>query len=470
MKIFMEIVTTLGHSVVIPLIILLVALAMRVHWKTAVQAAILVGVALTGFGWLISIFTPAVTKVLQGLIATTGLNLPVADTGWQSAPLVAFKSPVGITFFLVGLLAEVVLFLIGYTRVFFATNLWQNWGFMVWGTVAYVVTGQFWLSLGLCFFLMGLALFLAEVQADRYADYYQVPNGTTASMHNIENVVPAILLDPLWNRLGLNKKTLTPAQLKEKLGLLGEPTMIGLLLGLILGTLANFSHLQTLAGWGASLTFAVQLATVMTIFPMIAKLFGQAFRPLTSEISKRYQDQLKNQGQHGKKGPRLWFMAVDDGLGYGEEATLIAGMVLMPIMLVIAMVIPGNKMIPIVDLIALPFMVESIVAIHRGNLTKIVATGMVWLTLGLYAGSAMAPYYTETLHQYGVVLATGAALVISYNVMARPLTTVLFMIWISGNWAWLAVLVLIYLTAVIYLHLHRQDIWSYLKKMSDKNA
>lgn len=467
MKVFMDVVTVLGHSVIIPIVIFMVALALRVRLKTAVMSGLLAGVALTGFGWLISAFTPEVTQVIHQLIASTGLNLPVADTGWQTAPLIAFKSPVGISFFLIGLIVEVILFFIGYTKVFFATNLWQNWGFMVWGSVAYIVTNNFYLSFSLSLFLMMVALLLAEIHADRYASYYRVPNGTTASMHNIENVVPALLLDPLWNRLKLNRVALTPKQLKERLGLLGESTIIGVLLGLILGFLANFSHLNQLSGWGKMLSFAVQLGTVMTIFPMIAKLFGQAFRPLTTEIAERYQAKLAEKGH--SNSVKTWFIAVDDGLGYGESATLISGMILMPIMLVVAMVLPGNKMLPIVDLIALPFMLESIVAIHNGNMTKVIATGFVWFSAGLYAGSYMAPMYTLALSHYGIVAAGSLTLVVSYNVMARPLTALIFAGWISGNYFVLASIVAIYLFSWVFLRLYRDQIWAYLKKMSDKN-
>ncbi|MFT8512460.1 MAG: PTS transporter subunit IIC [Liquorilactobacillus satsumensis] len=463
MKIFMDIVTTLGHNVIIPIIIFLVALALGAKLVTAIKSSILVGVALTGFSWIIGSFTPIVTKMIEKLTNVTGLNLPIVDTGWQSSALVAFQSPVGISFFLIGLLIEAALFLIGYTKILFVTNLWQNWGFMVWGTVAYIVTNNFILSLGLSIFLMLIALFLSEVQADRYSEYYKIPNGTTASMQNIENVIPAILLDPVWNFIGLNKIELTPAKLKEKLGILGEPTIIGFILGIIIGFLANINHLSSLSSWGQILFFGIQLGTVMTIFPMIARLFGEAFKPITSEISKKYksQDSLSNK--------KKWFIAVDDGLGYGESTTLIAGMVLMPIMLFISVILPGNKMIPVVDLIALPFMLQSIVAIQRGNMAKIFATSIVWFSIGMYAGTYMAPMYTEAVSHYGIAIATGTALIISFNVMARPFTAFIFTIWVSGNIYYIMGIVLIYLLLQIFLRFKRDYIWEYLKKMSNKN-
>lgn len=87
------------------------------------------------------------------------------------------------------------------------------------------------------------SLVLAEIQADRWADYYGIENTTVDSLHNIEQVVPAIILDPLWNLLGFNKVKMTPKDFQKKLGVFGEPITMGIILGLIIGILGNLSSL-----------------------------------------------------------------------------------------------------------------------------------------------------------------------------------------------------------------------------------
>lgn len=469
---FMNIFTTLGDTVVVPVIIFIVALCLRVKTRTAMMSALLVGVGLTGFGWIINSFTPVVTKIINQMVKNTGINLPAVDTGWQTSALASFHSTVGISFFIIGLVLEIILFLIGYTKVFFPTNLWQNWGFMIWGAIAYTVTRNFWLSLGLSIFLMLYILMVAEVQADRYSDYYQINNGTTSALHNMENAVPAMLLDPLWNLIGLNKIHLTPDVLKRKLGVFGEPTFIGAVLGVIIGILGNLDRLGSLAAWGQILTFGVQLAAVMTIFPLVAHLFGNAFKPLTDEITERYSKSSaeKVSDEENIKSKKRWFLAVDDGIGYGESATIISGIILIPIVVIMAFVLPGNKTIPVVDLVSIPFMVESMVAIFRGNIVKIILTGTIWLGIGLYASSYMATMYTDAVSSYGVAVTTGAALIVSFNVMARPLNALIFAAWVSGNPLWIGLTVVVYAICQFLLRTRRPQIWSYLKKMSDKNV
>ncbi|WP_420741060.1 PTS galactitol transporter subunit IIC [Limosilactobacillus fermentum] len=464
--------TAFGASVVVPIMIFVIALFLKARPKTAMMSAFYAGVGLTGFGWIITEFTPVVTKIIKQMVDNTGIKLPVVDIGWQAGSLASFGSTVGLSFFVFGLIFELIIFALGITKVFMASNLWNNFGFMIWGTMAYYVTHNFWLSLGLSFFMLLYTLILAEVQADRWSDYYGVKNATVSSLHNIEQTIPAIILDPLWNLLGFNKVKMTPAYFKNKLGVFGEPTTLGALLGLIIGILGNINDLGTVKAWGQILQFAIQLSAVMTIFPLVTGVFAKAFSPLAEEIDKNRKKEVVEEGKeidavHDKK---RWFLGVDDGVGYGEPATIISGVILIPIMVLIAFVLPGNRTLPVVDLISLPFMVESIVAITRGNILKVIANGIVWFSLGLYASSWLGTVYTGAVSHYGAAIPAGVVLITSFNLMARPLNALVFAAFISQNPLWIGLCIVVYLVLLYVLRRYRSQIWTYLNKMADKNA
>ena len=461
-----------GASVVVPIMIFIVALCLKVKPKTAMMSAFYAGVGLTGFGWVIQAFTPTITKIIKQMVSNTGIKLPIVDIGWQAGSLASFGSMVGLSFFVFGLIAELLLFAFGVTKIFMASNLWNNFGFMIWGTVCYYVTHNFWLSLGLSFFMLLYALLLAEVQADRWSDYYGVKNASVASLHNIEQVVPAIILDPLWNLLGFNKVKMTPEYFKNKLGVFGEPTTLGALLGLLIGILGNINALNTMKAWGQILTVAVQLSAIMTIFPLITNVFSQAFTPLADEIDKNTHKKTGNSDESVNEvtNKKRWFLGVDDGVGYGEPATIISGVILIPIMVLIAFILPGNKTLPIVDLISLPFMVESIVAITRGNILKVIANGIVWFSLGLYASSWLSTFYTGAVSHYGVALPAGIVLITSFNLMSRPLNALVFAAFVSQNPFFIGLAIIIYLVLLFVLRRYRPQIWQYLNNMAAKNA
>ncbi len=468
-----QIFQTFGASVIVPIMIFIVALFLRVRPRIAMMSAFYAGVGLTGFTWIISAFTPVVTKIIKQMVNSTGIHLPVVDIGWQAGSLASFGSTVGLSFFVFGLVIELLLFAFGITKVFMPSNLWNNFGFMVWGTLAFYVTHNFWLSLSLSVFMLLYTLVLAETQADRWSEYYGVKNATVCSVHNMEQTIPAILLDPLWNLIGLNKVKMTPDAFKNKLGVFGEPTTLGAILGVIIGILGNLGKLGTLAAWGQILTFAIQLSAVMTIFPLVTGVFAKAFSPLAEGIDKRRNINVSSKEAEEKAAiydKKRWFLAVDDGVGYGEPATIISGVILIPIMVVIAFLLPGNKTLPVVDLISIPFMVESIVAVTKGNILKVICNGIVWFSLGLYASSWLGTVYTGAISHYGVAIPAGIILITSFNLMARPLNALVFAAWISQNPIWIGLTIIVYIVLEVVLRTRREQIWAYLKRMSDKNA
>src|SRR5699024_12573099 len=106
------------------------------------------------------------------MVNNTSIKLPVVDIGWQAGSLASFGSPVGLTFFVFGLIAEFILFAVGVTKVFMPSNLWNNFGFMIWGTLAFYVIHIWWISLGLSLFMLLSGLLFADVQAKRCLTFY----------------------------------------------------------------------------------------------------------------------------------------------------------------------------------------------------------------------------------------------------------------------------------------------------------
>ena len=461
-----------GTTIVIPTTIFIIALFVGYDPKKSLLYGLYAGIGLTGFSWIINQFTLIVIKIVYKMVNNTGIKSPIVDIGWEAGAVASFGSAIGLTFFIFGLLVEIILFATRITKVFMPSNLWNNFVFMLWGSLAFYVTHDWWLSLGLSFFMLLYTLLFAEIQADRWSTYYKSKNITVCSAQNIVQTIPAILLDPLWNRLGFNRTTLTPTTLKHKLGIFGESPILGAALGLFISLIANIKELNQVSAWEQIFQFTIQLSAVITIFPLIATVFNMAFTPLAEQIDKsRKQKQKSNLGIeinpiHDKK---RWFLAVDDSVGYGESATIISGIVLIPIMLILAFLLPGNKTLPIVDLVLLPFMVESIVAITNGNILKVIATSIVWFSLGLYTASWLGPIYTNAIAHYGVTIPAGIILVTSFSLMAQPFNALIFAAFISRNPFWISLCIIIYLISLLILRRYRPQIWTYLNKMAAKN-
>lgn len=460
LEIMKSVIDTFGSAIVVPFIIFIIAKIFKVTTKKAFLSAVYAGVALQGFTLILNSFTPIITPVINQMVESSGVNLPVFDVGWQATSLVAFSTSAGMIYLGLGIALQTILFLIKWTDIFQPSDLWNNYSYMVWGAMVIGVTGNFALGIA-CMVLLNLySLLISELVAKRWSSYYKYPNCTIIAMHNVEASVFAVAVDPLYNAIGLNKIKINPVMLEKKLGFLGEPMTLGLFLGMFIGILGNVTALNTMSAWGQIMQTGIATSAVMAIFPKVASMFSQAFAPITEAARKFMQ----------KAGDREWYIAVNDAVGYGEPATLITGLILIPIMLVIAMILPGNEVLPVVDLLAIPYMVQGLVAIHNGNIPKVLISGAVWFGLGLLVCTATAPLFTEMALGIGVAIPAGAMLITSFNILGKPLMGLVFWAFLSGNPIFIGVSVVVYFALWIMFRKNKVRINDYLERQALKNA
>ncbi|MBP2100569.1 PTS galactitol transporter subunit IIC [Enterococcus rivorum] len=455
LEVLQNVLNSFGAAVVVPIMLFIVALFLKVPPKKAFQSALNAGVGLTGFNLIINSFVPIITPVINNMVEQTGINLPILDTGWQATSVIAYSTQVGVIFLVVGLALQVGLFLLKWTDVFMPSDMWNNYSFMVWGSMLYLITNNMVLAMA-CMIVQNLyVLLFGEVISRRWENYYQLPGTTLTAPHHVGSVWYAILMNWILNKLGADKVNWEPQALKKKMGFLGEPVTLGLVLGLLIGVLGNLSNLGTLEGWGT--VFAVGLATaaVMAVFPKVAGIFASAFTSLTQASKKT----AKGSSDSGRE----WKLSVNDAVGYGEPATLITGLILIPIMVVLAMILPGNKTLPLVDLIALPYMVEMIICVSKGNVFKGIISGMIWFSFGLYMCTFTAPYFTEVAMQVGVSIPEGAMMITSFGILNNPTMGLLFLAFLSQNYFIIAGVVVLYFVLYFAFRKNKERVWTYLE-------
>ena len=73
-------------------------------------------------------------------------------------------------------------------------------------------------------------------------------------------------------------------------------------------------------------------------------------------------------------------------------------------------------LLPVVDLVAIPYMVEGLVAVFNGNMAKVIVTGAIWFSVGLLMCTYTAPLFTEVAKGAGYAIPAGAAMITSFNI------------------------------------------------------
>mgnify|MGYP000128612250 CR=1 FL=1 len=209
-----------------------------------------------------------------------------------------------------------------------------------------------------------------------------------------------------------------------------------------------------LTAWGTVSSAAVSTAAIMAVFPKVAGIFASAFTTLT--------DAYKSKAAKSGEG-REWYLSVNDACGYGEPNTLVTGILLIPIMLVVAFVLPGNTILPMADLCALPYMVEVFVCVSNGNIAKSVVSGAIWFSLGLVVASVLAPTFTQVAVDAGFQLAQEGVFIISFGIMCHPLIAGLFYAFWSQNPIIIGAVVIAYFVLYFLFKKNKERFVGYLE-------
>jgi PTS system galactitol-specific IIC component len=445
---------TFGSAVFVPIMLFIIAMFLGTGLKKAFFSAIM-----AGFNWLINEYIPIIVPAVQNMVAATGIQLEIVDIGWQATAIVAYATKAGMVFLGVGLLFQIVLFLVRWTNIFQPGDLWNNYSYMVWGSIVYVATDDMLLALACMLVLNLYSLLFSEMLQKRWSTYYGYPNCTIIQIHHVGATPFAIGMNWIYNKIGLSKVKWSPEKIQDKLGFIGEPVMLGLVLGLLIGILGNLKALGTLAAWGNILTIGIATAAVMAIFPRVAGLFASAFSAITEAARERAV----------KEGTgREIYIGVNDATGYGEPATLISGIILIPIMVLVAAILPGNKVLPLVDLIALPFMVEAMVAIMNGNILKVVISGTIWFSMGLIVATKYSALFTTVAAGLGVELPSPDALVTSFGILTKPIFGgLIFPPFVNSSWFWIGVVLVVYFILYFWLRKNKTQLHEYLERTAD---
>ncbi|MDR0850920.1 MAG: PTS galactitol transporter subunit IIC [Clostridiales Family XIII bacterium] len=449
--------STLGASIFVPVMLFIIAKAMGVSGRKSFNSALLCAVGLTGFNLIINSYGGIIAPAVNQMVTNTGVNLPILDTGWQSTSVIAYSTTVGLVFIGIAIVLQLVLFFTKWTNVFMASDLWNNYSFMVWGSMLFALTGNMWLALGLMIVQLLYTLLFSEVAAKRWSTHYGYPNCCMTAPHHLESLPFAVLMNWLLGKIGFNRIKLDAETIQKKFGILGEPMFVGLVIGALIGVLGYWNALNELASWGVITSVSISTAAVMAVFPRVASIFASAFTAMTDAYKKKAA---------ASGAGREWYLSINDAAGYGEPNTLVTGIILMPIMLLLAFILPGNEVLPMLDLVALPYMVEIFVSISHGNIIKSVISGAIWFGLGMLIATQLAPTFTEVALGAGFQLEQTGVYIMSFGIMCHPLIAGLFYAFYSKNFLIIGAVVILYFVLWFLLRKHKARLVEWIENCS----
>jgi len=137
----------------------------------------------------------------------------------------------------------------------------------------------------------------------------------------------------------------------------------------------------------------------MLLIPRIIAIFMEGLTPL-SEAARAFM-QKRFEG-------REFFVGLDSAILIGHPITIAAGILLIPITLFLAFILPGNRVLPFADLAATAFFVAMVPPLTKGNFFRSVLYGTIIMVMVVYIASSFAPLVTQIATNIGYQFPPGA--------------------------------------------------------------
>ncbi len=370
---------SLGASVMMPIIFTVIGLCIGMKFGKALKSGLFVGVGFVGLGVVTALLTTNFNEPLKGISDLYHLQLNVFDMGWPAAAAVAYNTAVGALIIPICLGVNFLMLVTKTTRTV-NIDLWNYWHFAFIGAVAYFVMGESLLwgyfAAIVCYII---TLVCADLTAERFQKYYDL-DGISIPQPFCQSFMPiAIVLNKLLDMIpGFSKLDIDAEGLKRKFGVLGEPLVLGVIVGALIGWAAQLDIKKILF-------LGVTMGAVMELIPRITSLFIDGLKPISEKTQELVKTKFNGKRVHIGMSPALVI---------GHPTTLVASVILIPVILAIAVFLPGNQFLPLASLAGMFYLFPIILPFTKGNVVKTLIVGLLALVVGLYFVTDMSPDFT----------------------------------------------------------------------------
>ncbi|EJV8785798.1 PTS galactitol transporter subunit IIC [Salmonella enterica] len=383
-----------GPTVLLPLVLFFLALFFKVKPAKALRSSLIVGIGFVGIYAIFDILTSNVGPAAQAMVERTGISLPVVDLGWPPLAAITWCSPIAPFVIPLTMLINVAMLALNKTRTV-DVDMWNYWHFALAGTLVYYSTGSFVLGLSAAAIAAIVVLKLADWSAPLVAKYFGLEGISLPTLSSVVFFPIGLLFDKIIDKIpGVNRIHIDPENVQKKMGIFGEPMMVGTILGVLLGIIAgyDFKHI---------LLLGISIGGVMFILPRMVRILMEGLLPL-SEAIKKYLN-AKYPGRDDL------FIGLDIAVAVGNPAIISTALILTPISVFIAFLLPGNKVLPLGDLANLAVMASMIVLACRGNIFRAVITAIPVIVADLWIATKIAPFITGMAKDVNFKMAEGSS-------------------------------------------------------------
>jgi PTS system galactitol-specific IIC component len=363
---------------------------------------------------VIGFMSNAVSPASEALAKNTGINLPALDLGWTGAASITWSWSYAFVFFAVVLGVNFVMLLLNWTKTL-NVDMWNVWGKALTAYLVYFISGSLLAGFATAIAQVILELKMGDMFQRHIEDLTGIPLVTVTHLMNISAVL-LLPINVIMDKIPFFNKRADTKALKKKIGVFSENSVMGFIIGLGLGLAAAY-------GVSGSLNLAIQIATAMALFPMISKMFMQSLSPLADAMSEMMKKRFKD---------REVYIGLDWPVLAGRSEIWVTAILLVPVFIGYAIILPGNAVLPLAGIINYSIAVGGLL-LTGGNLVRMLIMGVISMPIYLYAATYLTPILTGLADKTGAVEGIKKGQQITWSSIEGPEFRILFAEAFKGN-------------------------------------
>lgn len=412
----MDFLTSLKSAALIPIFLFIIATIFGEKPGRALRSSLIVGVGFVGIGAITDFFFTSLSPVAEALVAKYSLSLNVIDVGWAPYMSAIWATPIAMIMLPLFLIVNVILLFVKFTDTI-DIDVWNYCLCFYAGGLVYVTTNHNLLLAIIAVVLSEVVVLkMADMIAPKTQEFFGLPGVSFPHVTSLAFLPIGWALAKVLDKIPfLNKFEADPDNLRKKFGIFGETVFLGAVIGFVIAILSGTSVADAL---GVGIT----MAGVMFLLPRMVSVLVEGLTPLAESISAKLQKLMPGRNIH---------IGLDTAITIGNPSTLAAGVMLIPVSLVLAAILPWNSTIPFADLSSIPFMLCLITPYVNGDVIKLFLIGVfivafIMLPLGSLAAPAISEIVVEA-NLFSLPKGFGSAtLVTSFLDGSNPIS---FIIW-----------------------------------------
>lgn len=386
----------LGPMCMMPIIMFVIGICLRVQISKLIKCCITTGVGFCGVNLVINAFIAQVGPSVQNMVKAFGLHTDIMDVGWPARAAATWAYPMAAVVIFVVLGLNILMLVLKLTNCVMV-DFWSYNHFIFCAAICYYASGSTIIGL-ICGAVCAIVTFkLADWTQPVVEEAFGLPGVSFPTSNSISWAPLAYLLDKLYDKIpGLNKLKADPESIQKKFGILGEPLIIGLILGIVFGILGG----NDVAG---VMSVAMYTAATMLLTPKMMQVLMEGLIPFADAVKELLNKKFEGNNFH---------IGIDAALTIANPSCIAVGILMVPTTIVLAMVLPFNRLLPISDIAYQAMWLSAYpVAFSKGNVVRSYISCVIFTTIMLWVATALAPVHTALAVSGGYEL--GKAVLVS---------------------------------------------------------